>query len=151
MSTNKIGHTEGIGLNIASHSFTEDSVTKHMERIAPGAGVLASGWSYTSVTAVGLVSGLSCATVGKGRIAVMAKAQTGNTDYFGFRLVYKDGAGVVMGVSELIQPVFGEHTSGSDRFSTISVFANDCCASSVEVYVTTLPTSAQVSIAVSAI
>lgn len=151
MSTSKIGFTEGVGLNVASHSFTEDAVTKHMERIAPGAGVLASGWSYTSVTAVGLVSGLSCATVGKGRIVVIAKAQTGNTDYFGFRLVFKDGAGVVIGTSELIQPVFTEHTSGSDRFATASVFANDCCASSVEVYVTTLPTSAQVSIAVSAV
>lgn len=151
MTTNKIQFTEGVGLNVASHSFTEDGVTKHMERIAPGAGVLASGWSYTSVTAVGLVSSLSCATVGKGRIIVMAKAVTGNTDYFGFRLVFKDGAGVVMGVSELFQPVFGEHVSGSDRFATISVSANDYCASSVEVYVVTLPTSNQVSLAVAAV
>lgn len=151
MSSSKIGFSEGTGLNIASYSFSEDSETKHMERIAPGAGVLASGWAYTSVTAVGLVSGLSCVTIGKGRIIVTAKAVTGNTDYFGFRLVFKDGAGVIIGTSQLIQPVFTEHVSGSDRFATVSAFANDCCASSVEIYVTTLPTSAQVSVAVLAV
>ena len=151
MSASKIGFTEGIGLNVASYSFTEDAVTKHMERIAPGAGVLASGWSYTSATAVGLVSGLSCSTIGKGRIIVAAKAETGNTDYFGFRLVFKDGAGVVIGTSQLIQPIFTELTSGDDRFAEVSAFANDICASSVEIYITTLPTSAQVSVAVLAV
>lgn len=151
MSSSKIGHTEGSGLNIASYSFTEDAETKHMERIAPGAGVLPSGWAYTSVTAAGLVNGLSCSTVGKGRIVVMAKATTGNTDYFGFRLVYKDEAGAVVGTSQLIQPTFTELTSGSDRFATVAAFANDCCASSVELYIVSLPTSGQVSVALVAI
>jgi hypothetical protein len=151
MTASKIGFSEGTGLNIASYSFTEGSETKHMERIAPGAGVLPSGWSYTSVTANGLVSGLSCSTIGKGRIIVMAKAVTGNTDFFGFRLIYKDGAGEVIGTSPLIQPTFTEHVDGTDRFATVSAFANDCCASSVELYVVSRPTSNQVSVAVVAV
>ncbi len=40
MGKGYIGLTEGSDKNIASHSFTEDAVTKHVERVAPGAGVL---------------------------------------------------------------------------------------------------------------
>ena len=150
MSSSKIGFTEGAGLNIASFAFTEDAVTKHMERIAPGAGVIAGGFSFTTVSAIGLVSG-NAACQGKGRIVVCAKAVTGNTDYFTFRLVFKDSSGGVLGVSPLTQISFGELTSGGSpdyRYGTVAAFANDCCASSVELYVVTLPASESVLTAV---
>ena len=92
MAQNKVGYTEGIGVNIASHSFTEDGHVKHMERIAPGAGIVESLTAFSNITATGIAAGLTKDTRGKGRIIVMAKAETGNTDFFTFRLVYKDAA-----------------------------------------------------------
>lgn len=150
MSSNKIGFTEGAGLNIASFSFTEDGITKHMERIAPGAGLITGGFSFVDIAVVGLVSG-STACAGKGRIVVCAKAITGNTDYFTFRLVFKDSSGGVLGLSPLTQISFTELTSGGSpnyRYGTVAAFANDCCASSVELYIVTLPASNSVTIAV---
>ena len=41
MAKGKISIAEGADKAIASHSFTEDAETKHVERVAPGAGVLA--------------------------------------------------------------------------------------------------------------
>lgn len=138
MSTNKIGHTEGVGLNIASHSFTEGGVTKHMERIAPGAGVMDTFDDTATVMAVGLVSGLSVDCTGKGRIVFAVKAATANGDFCTFRLVFKNGNGDVIGTSVLTQSSFTELTSGGSpdyRYGTVSAFANDCGATSAEVYI----------------
>ncbi len=144
MTTNKIQFTEGVGLNVASHSFTEDSVTKHMERIAPGAGVMASFGDDASITTVGLVSGFSVACEGKGRIILSTKAATANGDFCTFRLVFKNSNGDVIGTSVLTQSTFTELTSGGSpdyRYGTASAFANDCCAATVEVYVVQIPTN----------
>lgn len=141
MSSSKIGFTEGAGLNIASFSFTEDAVTKHMERIAPGAGVMATFGDSATVTAVGLVSSFSVDCTGKGRIVFAVKAVTANGDFCTYRLVFKNGNGDVIGTSVLTQSSFTELTSGGSpnyRYGTVSVFANDCGAVSVEVYIVQL-------------
>lgn len=155
MSSNKIGHTEGVGLNIATYSFTEDSVTKHIERIAPGAGVMAGFDDTASVTAVGLVSGLSASSIGKGRIIIGAKAESvANTDFCTLRLVFKNGSGDVIGTSVLTQITFTELTSGGSpdyRYGTVAAFANDCCSSSVEVYVVSIPSGSTVLLSLAAV
>lgn len=138
MSSSKIGFTEGAGLNIASFAFTEDAVTKHMERIAPGAGVMATFGDSATVTTVGLVSSFSVDCAGKGRIVFAVKAATANGDFCTFRLVFKNGNGDVIGTSVLTQSSFTELTSGGSpnyRYGTVSAFANDCGATSVEVYI----------------
>lgn len=38
MALDELAFTEGGGSNIATHAITEDEKTKHIERIAPGAG-----------------------------------------------------------------------------------------------------------------
>lgn len=151
MAQNKVGYTEGVGINIASHSFVEDGHTKHMERIAPGAGVLDVIPTFVNITATGIASGISRDVKGKGRIIIMAKAETGNTDFFTFRLLYKDGGGGVMGMSKAIQPVFAEYTESTFRYATVSVVANDICAATVEIYVVALPTSLAVQLSIAAI
>lgn len=148
MSSSKAGYTEGIGLNIATYSFTEDSVTKHVERIAPAAGVMNDFDDSASVTTSGLVSGFSVSCVGKGRIVIGAKAASvANTDFCTLRLVFKNGTGEVIGTSVLTQSTFTELTSGGSpdyRYGTVAAFANDCCASSVEVYVVSIPSGSTV-------
>lgn len=151
MAQNKVGYTEGIGINIASHSFSEDGQTKHMERISPGAGVVDVMPVFVNVTVAGVAAGISRDVKGKGRIIVMAKAETGAGDYFTFRLVYKDANGSVMGVSKSVQPVFGEYSESTFRFSIVSAFANDVCASTVEIYIISLPLSGAVQLSVAAI
>jgi len=40
MATDSLGVTEGSGVNVATHSFSEDNEIKHIERVAPGTGIL---------------------------------------------------------------------------------------------------------------
>ena len=141
MSTSKMGFSEGTGINIASYIFTEDGVTKHMERIAPGAAVLSAFDDTATVSAVGLVVDFSANCTGKGRIILGVKAVTTPSDYCSFRFVFKDGAGVVIGTSILLQSIFTEISSGGSpdyRYGTATVIGNDCCASTVEVYIVSL-------------
>lgn len=141
MSTSKMGFSEGAGINIASYTFIEDGVTKHMERIAPGAAVLSAFDDTATVSAVGLVADFSAVCAGKGRIILGVKAVTTPSDYCSFRFVFKDEAGVVIGTSILLQSVFTEISSGGSpdyRYGTATVLGNDCCASTVEVYVVSL-------------
>ena len=141
MSTGKIGFSEGVGVNLASYTFLEDGVTKHMERIAPGAAVLSAFDDTATVSAVGLVADFSANCAGKGRIILGIKAVTTPSDYCSFRFVFKDGDGVVIGTSILLQSIFTEISSGGSpdyRYGTATVMGNDCCASTVEVYVVSL-------------
>jgi len=144
MAHNKLGFTEGLGANIASHSFTEDGHVKHMERIAPGAGVLQAVPAFVLASTTGQIGGISVNTAGKGRIIVMAKAETGSTDFFSFRLIYKDASGAVIGLSKLMQPTFCEYTELNLRFAVPTVVANDVCASSVEIFLVSLPVNLSV-------
>lgn len=153
MSTSDILFTQGVGTSIATHLVTEDGKQKQIERIAPGAGVINSTLSFSSVSAAGLVPATTD-TQGKGRIVVSAKSVTGNTDAFTFRLVYKSAAEEIIGTSPIVQGFFTELTSGGSpdyRYSTVSVFANDACAAYVQVYVVTMPSSGSLQVAVSSV
>lgn len=141
MTTSRIEFSEGQGLNIASHSFTEDGVVKHTERIAAGAGV-AGALAEVTVTTVGLIPAFSVLTAGKGRIIIGAKAVTGAGDYCSFFLVYKNPEGAVIGTSPLIQAICSLYTDGGEpnyRFMNVTVFSNDVGATSVEIYMAVLP------------
>ena len=128
--------------NIATHSFTEDAETRHVERVAPAAGVLGAWDDTATVTATGLVSGFSVSSVGKGRIIIGATCNTTALYFYTFRLVFKNSAGSVVGVSASVSPKFGAHNDGTNEYAEIAVFANDCGASTVEMYVEALPSGA---------
>lgn len=147
MAQNKMGYNEGVGLNIASHSFTEDGMTKHMERIAPGACVLDAYDDTATISTVGLVPGFSSNCMGKGRIIVAFKAETAMSEYCLFRLIFKNGAGEIIGPTVLLQSTFAELTSGGSpnyRYGTAVAFANDLAAASVELYMVQLPSGGSV-------
>ena len=152
MSTSDILFTQGVGTSIATHVFTEDGKQKQIERIAPGAGVLANALSFETRGASGIATTIADVQ-GKGRIIVSAMSVTGNTDAFTFRLIYKNTLNEVIGTSPLVQGIFTELTSGGSpdyRYSTVAVFANDPCAAFVQLYIVTMPSSAKLLVAISA-
>ncbi|MCE5199077.1 hypothetical protein LLG39_08880 [bacterium] len=146
MALDELGFTEGVGANVATHVVTEDAKTKHIERIAPGAGQLGD-WdnSVTGVTAVGLVSGLSVSAIGRGRIIVGAKCETSLDYSYSFFLVFKNASAVVVGVSATVFATFKQVSDGGSpdkRYASIQCFANDCGATTVELYLVSLPAGA---------
>ena len=142
MGTDGLGFTPGSGANVAVHAFTEDAEARVMERIAPGAGQVGAWEDTATVTATGLVSGFSASTIGKGRIIVGAICNTTAELFYKFRLVFKNSAGTVMGVSASVSPRFGALTDGTSEYAELAVFANDCGASSVELWLEALPVGA---------
>lgn len=146
MGFNDIEISEGVGANIATHLVTESGVDRHIERIAPGAGQLGD-WDDTAagVTAVGLVSGLSVSAIGRGRIIVGAKCET-SVDYtYSFYLVFKNASAVVIGVSATVFATFKHISDGGTpdkKYAAVQCFANDCGATTVELYLVSMPAGA---------
>ena len=127
---------------IATHSFSESGQTKNVERVAPGAGVLGT-WDVTaSPTATGLVGSFSLDTVGKGRIIVGCLCNAALATTLKFRLVFSNSSSQVVGTTAEVTATLTETTDGGSpakRYGTVTVFANDIGASSVQIYVTALP------------
>ena len=130
---------------IATHSFSEGAETKHVERVAPAAGVLGTWDDDGFVTAVGMVNNLVVDTTGKGRIVVGCIAVGASDTSFKFRLVFSNSNGDIVGVSaeaeSYITTMLKEFTT-NNYYGTMTVFANDVGASFVEMYATGLPASA---------
>ena len=130
---------------IATHSFSEGGQTKNVERVAPGSGVLGAWGVTASPTATGLVSSFSLDTVGKGRIVVGCLCNAALATTLKFRLVFRNSANQVVGTTTEVTSTLTETTGGGSpakRYGTITVFSNDIGASSVQMYVTTLPSGA---------
>jgi len=142
MALDGLGYTPGEGANVAVHSITEDEETRVIERIAPGAGQMGAWEDTATATEAGLVSGLSVSTIGKGRIIVGAICNTTPELFYKFRMVFKNSSGTVMGVSASVSPKFGILTDGTSEYAELAVFANDCGASSAEIYLEALPVGA---------
>ena len=144
---------------IATHSFTEDAVTKDVERIAPAAGVVSTcawGTDDFAMTSTGM-SSTSVSTVGKGRIIILARALSANvtsSNTYSFRLAFYAADGGYMGSSALVSPGFGSEDDGgpTNIYATPVVFANDVGASTAKIYLQTLPgTATSISIMLKAI
>ena len=130
---------------IATHSFSERSETRHVERVAPGSGVLGA-WDVTaSPTATGLVGSFTLDTTGKGRIIVGCLCAAALATTFKFRLVFSNSSSQVVGTTAEVTATLTETTDGGSpakRYGTVTVFANDLGASSAQMYITALPQSA---------
>ena len=98
---------------IATHSFTEDSVTKDVERIAPAAGVMATcawGTDSTAVSTTGL-STISVNCAGSGRIVVATRGLASVISYLNtatFRIAFYAADNSLIGYSARIFPEFTE-------------------------------------------
>lgn len=131
--------------NIATHSFTEATEERHVERVAPGAGVLGAWDDTATITATGLVADFSVDTTGRGRIIVGCLCAAALATTLKFRLQFKNSAGTVVGLSAEVTAALTEVDDGgtpAKRYGTLIVFANDVGASSVQMYVTALPSGA---------
>lgn len=142
MALEGLGYTPGAGAQLAVHEFTEDAETRFTERIAPGAGQTGAWEDTATATSAGLISDFSVSTIGRGRIIVGAKCNTTAELFYKFRMVFKNSAGTIMGVSAPVSPKFGILTDGTNEYAELAVFANDCGASSVEIYLEALPAGA---------
>lgn len=130
---------------IATHSFSESGQTKNVERVAPGAGVLGTWDDTATITATGLVANFSVDTTGRGRIIVGCLCEAALATTLKFRLQFKNSAGTVVGLSAEVTSALTEVDDGgtpAKRYGTLTVFANDVGASSVQMYVTALPDAA---------
>ena len=130
---------------IATHSFLEGGQTKHVERVAPGSGVLGAWDVSASPTATGLVGSFTLDTIGKGRIIVGCLCDAALATTFKFRLVFSNSASQVAGTTAEVTATLTETTDGGSpakRYGTVTVFANDLGASSAQMYITALPESA---------
>lgn len=130
---------------IATHSFTESAEERHIERVAPGAGILGSWDDTADISATGLVADFSVDTTGKGRIIVGCLCEAALATTLKFRLQFKNSAGTIVGLSAEVTSSLTEVLDGgtpSRRYGTLIVFANDVGASSVQMYVTAIPAAA---------
>lgn len=128
--------------NIATHSFTESAEERHVERVAPGAGVLGAWDDTATISATGLVADFSVDTTGRGRIIVGVQCAAARATTLKFRLQFKNSAGTVVGLSAEVTSSLTEVLDGgspSRCYGTLTVFANDVGASSVQMYVTAIP------------
>ena len=147
MGSDGLGFTPGSGANIAVHVVSEDSEARVVERIAPGAGALATwawGTDETELTATGL-SSIDVDTQGKGRIIVSARAAVANVDVgqtFAFRLAFYAVDDGLIGFSGAVSPEFTQYDDSTYQYSTIVAFANDVGAASVGLYLVSFPGSA---------
>lgn len=139
MSASEIKYTEGIGANIATYLISEGGKPKHIERIAPAAGVVENRGNDISVSATGLV-GQTLLVEGCGRIIIsLRSATTSATDICAFRLIYIAKDITFIGTSVLTQAIFSEFVDSGERYAVASVFANDVCAYRVQPYIVALP------------
>ena len=84
-------------------------------------------------------------TTGRGRIIVGCLCEAALATTLKFRLQFKNSVGTVVGLSAEVTSALTEVNDGgtpSKRYGTLVVFANDVGASSVQMYVTALPSGA---------
>lgn len=130
---------------IATHSFTEDAETRHVERVSPGAGVLGAWDDTATITSVGLVADFSVIATGRGRIIIGCLCEGSLDTTLKFRLVFKNSSSAITGLSASVTSTLTALTDGGTpekRYGTNIVFSNDIGATTVEMYVEELPAGA---------
>lgn len=101
MSTDSLGVTEGSGVNIATHSFSEDSKTKHVERVAPGTGIITMSGSadISNITSKGSYPGTGVDCSGKSRIVLRPMFSSYYCSGLNARLAFYDNVDSIIGFS----------------------------------------------------
>ena len=139
MATAYIGVTEGADKKVATHSFTEDGTTKHVERVAPGVGVvtLPTTAQITGVTQTGLYPASAIDVQGKSRIVLKTQYEDSSNE-ISIRGVFYDSASTVIGCSEEVSVGNQGFADGSYYLGDIVVFSNECGAKEFKVQVTSI-------------
>ena len=142
MGTNKIEYTEGSGLNIATHSFTEDAVTKHVERIAFGTGVatlpVTAQVSEIATATTNPASPIDC--TGKGFICIKSNFSANNVEV-PIKLQFFDSADVLIGESNQIDILNTTLADGGRFLGTFTEIFNRSGFAGVKIRTLTVPTN----------
>lgn len=102
MATSKIAATEGSGVNIATHSFSEDAVTKQLQRVTPtnssGAEI---GTAASPIFTISSISGTSGASI-IGTVPVTQSGDWNVSSLIGAVTLYAQPGNFVSGVSSIV-------------------------------------------------
>jgi hypothetical protein len=150
MSTNKIGFTEGSGINIGTHSFSEGGLTKHIERVAPGTGTLTapvSGSSFLdSISTITLypTAGNPIDISGKARVTIKTSFSTASATA-DFKILMYDSANTLMGILPSVSEVYTAISSSSEQdnsryIGSMYLFSNDGGMSGIKIRLSTIST-----------
>jgi hypothetical protein len=153
MATGKISITEGSDKNIASHSFTEDSETKHVERVAPGAGVVTiPGTAQVSEqSSTGTYPASAIDITGKAGIVIKSSFSV-STSTCKVKVLFLDSSGAMIGLSDEYTIPNSESADGSRYLGGSLLVDNRLLgASGVKIVITEAPASGNVSFYVAGI
>jgi len=139
MATGYVGVTEGEDKKIATHSFSEDGTTKHVERVAPGVGVitLPTTPQISGVTETGLYPTDPINVEGKSRI-VLKTLYEDSSNEIAIRGAFYDSSGNIIGYSEEVSIGNQGIAEGSYYLGDVVVFSNDAGAKEFKVKVTNI-------------
>lgn len=146
-SNNSLGFTEGAGTNIATHTITEDGETRHVERIAPSAGVIdmPDTASVAATSTLGMYpSALFLDCQGKGRIVINSVLSVSG-ESAGFRIAFYDVAGNIIGyTAEQTVKDSGIDTGSATYYGELIIAANEVGAATYKLRLTTAPATGTV-------
>lgn len=122
-----LGLMEGSDKYLASHSFTQNGTTVHIERVAPGTGAMTmvENASLQDINATGLYPTTPIDCSGLARIALRATIDQSEENAT-FRVVFYDVAGDLIGISESITLVFParEYVVYNDALTSVYTWSN---------------------------
>jgi len=147
MATGKITVAEGSDKAVASHSFTEDAETKHVERVAPGAGVitLPGTAQVAEQTATGTYPATAVDVTGKAGIVVKSSFSNDSASCK-VMLLFFDSAGEFIGQSDEYDIANSALADGARYLGSTLIVDNQVLASSgLKIKITTAPASGNVS------
>ncbi len=146
-SNSQVAFTPGSGANIATHSFTEDGSTRHVERFAPGAGLIdmpdTAQISASSSTGLQPTSAIDC--TGKGRI-VIASLFSVDEETADFRIAFYDSESNLIGYTEELSFTNTSISDGTSYYGELLIIANEFGAKEFKLNITTAPATGTVSI-----
>lgn len=147
MATGKIVVAEGSDKNIAAHSFTEDSETRYVERVAPGAGILTLPGTAQAAekTSTGVFPASPIDIIGKAGVTVKANFSAGDISCK-IKMQFFDSAGALMVQSDEYSIGNTQVADGSRYLGSALVVDNGLLgASGLKISITAAPASGNVS------
>ena len=154
MSKSYVGVFEGQDKYIATYEFSENSVTKHIERLAPNSGlcILPSTPQVNQISSTGLYpSGDPIDVTTAGMIVIKSNFSEDGQEVK-FKVVFYDSNGELIGESNEVEVATVGRTDGSRVLGMATVVDNQLIgACGIKIDVTQAPSSGNVSLYVAGV
>lgn len=148
MAKGYINISEGSDKKVASHSFTEDSETKHIERVAPGAGIAAVPGTaqVAEEDSTGTYPASAIDLTGWAGIVMKSSFST-DSDTCKLRIVFYDASSNIIGVTDEYSISNTQQADGARYVGSTLIIDNQFLgASGLKVVITEAPASGNVSL-----